>query len=145
MGKAKVGTPKPLVFWKVSMGPGAYYGEFRSILSVIDWIRQGHVLIHRNCGPIGNGRPQGDLFVEDERIGEYFFLCHGNQSPSVVLLGQFEGPISIHSIAANRPWAARSFRWIQTSVSPHAFPSGNRRGWTPDFPSSFFQVPEGRV
>jgi hypothetical protein len=128
-------------FWKVSMGPGAYFGEFRHILSVLDWIRQGLVLIHRNCGPIGSGESQGDKFVDDERIGDYFYLCHGNESPCVLLLGQFRGPITLHRIAHNRPWAARGFRWIKTSIRPECFDSDNKRGWTPNFPSSFFEVP----
>jgi hypothetical protein len=130
-------------FWKVSMGPGGSGREFKDLLTVLDWIRQGIVLVHKNTGPKGTGKGQGELFVDKERAGDYFYLCHGNQEPSVILFGQFSGPANIFS-SWEYGWAERPFRWIKTAVLTKAY-QGERKWWTPNDPSTFVMVPEDEL
>lgn len=132
------------VIWKLSMGPGALYGEFKNLLLVLDWLRQGLVLVHKNTGPIGSAlETQGEKFVRGNREGDYFYLCHGNQTPSILLLGKFIGPaidIPKQKGWKRTGWAGRKFEWIATSLSPRRLP-GKSRGWTPKHRSTFCEIP----
>ena len=104
------------VFWKLSMGPGSSGGDFSHFLEVLDWIRQGVVLVHKDTKAKGTMlAKQGERFVERKRNGEYFYLCHGNRKPSVILLGQFTGPANLFT-ARRGGWAERPFRWIKTAI-----------------------------
>jgi len=130
------------VFWKVSMGPGGISREFKDLLSVLDWIRRGVVLVNKNVGSLGGGTSQFSPFIDKDRTGDYFYLCHGNQEPSVILLGQFSGPANLHCSWSG--WAERPFNWIKTSVSTKQF-QGSRHWWTPNQPTTFAVVPENEL
>jgi hypothetical protein len=126
-------------FWKLSMGK-----DFRDVLEVLDWIRQGIVLVHKDTrAPGGSSVSQGVHFVQPERTGDYFYLCHGNQSPSIILLGQFSGPANVLS-ARGDGWTERPFRWIRTATIAKRF-DGQQKWWTPDHNSTFIEVPESEV
>ncbi len=75
-------------FWKLSMGPGATTNEFRRLEGVQRWIDRGVVLLHEDTG-VG----QGELFLEPDRVGDFFYLCHGNRNGTgIILLGRFTEP-----------------------------------------------------
>jgi hypothetical protein len=130
------------VFWKVSMGPGGKgpHPRFKHILEVIDWVRQGLVIVNaRTRRMAGSPMTQGEYFVKQAQVGDYFYLCHGNKAPSVILLGQFTGPANLLS-AYGDGWADRPFRWIRTSINPRRF-RGRQKWWAPNFHSTFVEVP----
>jgi len=132
------------VFWKLSMGPGNYGGDFKDILEVLDWLRQGLVLVHKDTGAKGKlQKTQGQAFVERERVGEYFYLCHGNREPAILLLGQFTGHANLFSTRGHG-WADRQFRWIKTSVSTKPY-KGDQKWWAPNHNSTFIEVPENEL
>ncbi|MGA2618748.1 MAG: hypothetical protein ABSF26_14130 [Thermoguttaceae bacterium] len=125
------------VFWKLSMGGN----DFKDIFNVLDWVRQGLVLVHRDTLALGTSlKAQGEEFVAGDRIGEYFYLCNGNKEPSVILLGQFIGPANLLSDRGDG-WADRQFRWVKTSISTKKY-RGVDRWWTPNHNSTFSMVPE---
>ena len=133
------------VFWKLSMRPGDG-NDFPDLLHVLDWLRQGFVLVHKNTPPMGKSEnAQGADFVDKARIGDYFYLCHGNRAPSVILLGQFTGPADILSpfILTNGDWkdgwAPRTFRWIKTALRSAKY-RGDRKWWTPIGNSTFIRI-----
>ena len=129
------------VFWKLSMGPGTACDDFGHVLEVVDWVRQAIVLVHKDTKAKGVSQTtQGRLFVEKAQIGDYFYLCHGNEEPSIILLGQFTGPANLFS-ARRDGWAERPFKWIKTSLNPKRF-SGDAKWWTPNHNSTFVLVPE---
>lgn len=133
----------PPMFWKLSMGPGASQGEFRTILRLMDCIRTGQVFVHSNTGAVGaSAITQAESFADTERMGEYFFLCHGNESPSIILLGQFTGEARSTTIREREGWLGREFRWIQTSDFQRVLPRYVHGGWTPRAQTSFCAVPE---
>jgi hypothetical protein len=129
------------VFWKLSMGPGTEGGDFKHLLEVLDWLRQGLVLVHKDTKAKGTSqKTQGEQFVENERVGDYFYLCHGNKEPGIILLGQFSGPANVLS-ARREGWAERTFRWIRTSILIKPY-EGEPKWWAPNHNSTFIKVPE---
>jgi 5-methylcytosine-specific restriction protein B len=123
-------------FWKLSMSGDS----LKNILEVLEWIRQGVVLVHKDTGAPGGAKtPQGTHFVQPERTGDYFYLCHGNNEPGVLLLGQFSGPANVFS-AKREGWAERPFRWIKTATSTRKY-EGEKKWWTPNADTTFIQVP----
>ncbi len=127
------------VFWKLSMGP--HSGDFKHLLEVLDWLRQGLVLVHKDTTAKGTSqKSQGELFIERDRIGDYFYLCHGNKEPGIILLGQFIGPANLFS-ARRDGWAERQFRWIKTSILTKPY-EGEQKWWAPNHNSTFVIVPE---
>jgi hypothetical protein len=132
------------MFWKLSMGPGTAGEDFKHVMEVIDWARQGLVLVHKDTKAKGVSQTtQGEHFVEKAQIGDYFYLCHGNEEPSIILLGQFTGPVNLFS-SRGGGWADRPFRWIKTSINPKSF-SGEPKWWTPNHNSTFVTVPEDEL
>jgi hypothetical protein len=129
------------VFWKLSMGPGSSGKDFPNLLSVLDWIRQGVVLVYKDTRAKGTSKTsQGEHFMEPDRLGEYFYLCHGNEEPAILLLGQFIAPANLFC-ARGEGWAERPFRWIRTSVSTKRY-KGEQKRWAPNDNSTFIMVPE---
>ena len=132
------------VFWKLSMGPGNAGEDFPHVLDVMDWVRQGIVLVHKDTKAKGTVQTtQGENFVDQAKVGDYFYLCHGNQEPSIILLGQFTGPANLFS-ARKGGWADRPFRWIKTAILPKQF-SGEAKWWAPNHNSTFVVVPEDEL
>ncbi|MFN9248633.1 MAG: hypothetical protein ACK6DS_16340, partial [Planctomycetota bacterium] len=118
-------------FWKLSMAGD----DFKSLLEVLDWVRRGVVLVHKDTRAKGTlPTTQGQHFTSPERIGDYFYLCHGNHEPSVLLLGQFTGPPNLFC-ERGHGWAERPFRWIKTSVSTKVY-SGQPKWWAPNHNST---------
>jgi 5-methylcytosine-specific restriction enzyme B len=67
-------------FWKLSMGK-----DFENVLEVLDLIRMGVVIVHKDTKPKGTSQEsQGFHFMEQARDGEFFYLCHGNSEPAVI-------------------------------------------------------------
>ncbi|MBW3600071.1 MAG: hypothetical protein KY475_22710 [Planctomycetes bacterium] len=132
------------VFWKLSMGRGNASQDFRNLLEVLEWLRHGLVLVHKNTPAKGTSqKTQGELFVEAERTGNYFYLCHGNEEPAVLLLGQLVGPANLFS-DRGEGWADRRFRWIRTSKSTKRF-RGKQKWWAPNHNSTFVVVPDNEL
>lgn len=126
------------------MGPGTAGEDFKTILDVLEWIRRGVVLVHKNTRAKGTSHTsQGELFVENERTGDYFYLCHGNSAPSIILFGQFIGPPNMFC-ERGEGWAERNFKWIRTSVSTKPY-GGQAKWWAPNHNSTFIRVPDDEL
>jgi len=124
-------------YWKLSMGGG----DFKTVLDVIDWIRHGVVVVHKDTRKKATSHvSQGQHFIEPDRDGDYFYLCHGNKEPSVILIGQFVGPAN-YFCELGDGYAERSFNWIRTSRSVKPY-SGPSKWWTPNHNSTFIKVPD---
>jgi hypothetical protein len=118
------------------MGPGTTGTDFTHFLPVLDWLRQGLVLAHSQTG-----KGQGEKFVNDDRIGDYFYLCHGNKKPGtgIILVGQFNGPAMMVPVPEEKGWAARPFRWIKTAIQTKLF-KGSKRDWSPSGQTTFIEI-----
>jgi hypothetical protein len=133
------------VFWKLSMGPGARTVGFRTLDDVEKWLRQGLVLCHEDTA-----KGQGVRYVAPQRVGEFFYLCHGNTNGTGIrLLGQFTpGPITSAELpmanGESRPgYRGRRFRRLKDVVPEmDCCPfTGRARPWTPNYRSTFVQIP----
>jgi hypothetical protein len=123
--------------WKLSMAGD----DFKSVLEVLDWLRRGVVLVHKDTRAKGKSEvSQGQHFVEHERIGDYFYVCHGNHEPAVLLLGQFTGPPNLFC-ERGHGWAERTFNWIRTSISTKSY-NGQPKWWAPNHNSTFTRIPD---
>jgi len=126
------------------MGPGNYAEDFADVLDVFDWVRKGLVLVHKETNAKGrNPTTQGADFVNADRHGDYFYLCNGNLTPSILLLGQFNGPAN-YLCERGDGWTDRPFRWIRTSQSTDTY-SGQSKWWTPNHNSTFVSVPDDEL
>jgi hypothetical protein len=127
-------------FWKLSMAGD----DFPSLLDVLDWVRRGVVLVHKDTRPKGKSDvSQGTNFVDAERLGDYFYLCHGNHEPAVLLLGQFVGPPDLFCERGGG-WAERPFKWIHTSTNTKPY-NGQAKWWAPNHNSTFTRVPDAEL
>ena len=130
-------------FWKLSMGIGTSK-DFKNVLEVLDFVRQGVVLVHKDTSSPGTSKiPQGENFVRPERTGDYFYLCHGNESPGIILLGQFSGPANVLTVRGDG-WAERPFRWIMTATTTRKY-DGPQKWWSPNDNTTFIEVPDAEV
>ena len=138
------------VFWKLSMGPGGKNREF-SKRSVVDkWLARGLVLVHEETGIVpGSAGPQGETFLEADRVGEYFYLCHGNKSGTgIILVGRFTTgnnqrvSLEMPNGGMREGFRARPFLKIKELVASNPYYDGEMRPWTPNFRSTFIRVPD---
>ncbi|MBN9119336.1 MAG: hypothetical protein J0I06_09270 [Planctomycetes bacterium] len=129
-------------FWKLSMGTHAGGGEFSNLSAVRSWVRQRTVLVWGPTGRKGGShRTQGELFEQRAKIGDLFYLCHGNQEPGVLLLGRFSGLADTVIVPGGRPnWLGRKFTLIKHSKSKAKY-EGVEKWWTPDHNSTFVMIP----
>ena len=115
--------------WKISHGNDGSFteGERESYLD------QGIVAVHRDTG-----RGQGKEFETGIEVGDYFYLCYGNNG--IKLLGKIA---SAATQLEGKPqgWLKRSYKLIANSEKPddkYTFP---QKGWTPNYNSTAWRVP----
>ena len=117
-------APLPLV-WKLSHGSADFSRQEHE-----SYLQQGLAVMHANTG-----KGQGDAFGEAVP-GSVFFLCHGNER--IVLLGQFTS--AAEPCTKGEGWLQRRYRVLKQAVRQNSY-QGERRGWTPNYNSTFKQVP----
>lgn len=128
--------------WKLSMGRGAGGGEFNSLDDVRGWLGRGLILVWGPTGAKGGSRlTQGEQFrLAHNR--DFFYLCHGNDEPGVLLLGEFVGHADPVAVPGGRDeWYGRSFRLIKEAVTTRKYDGANR-WWAPSNNSTFVEIPE---
>lgn len=124
-------------FWKLSHGRGEFNPD-----QLRQSIEQRLAYVHCNTGAIGGASvSQAEHFIEKDRIGDYFYLTHGNEG--IYLIGQLAGPPNWLSVYPDG-WIDRPFRLIlnATEVKPY---SGEQKWWAPNFNSTFVQVPDAEL
>lgn len=124
------------VFWKLSQGSNEF--SFADMLSSID---EKLVYMNIKTGAKGGSRQtQAEHFVK-AKIGDYFYLTHGNQG--IYLLGQFIGSVNYLSKFGGG-WLDRPFRVIRFAT--HQMPyDGEEKWWTPNHNSTFVKVPTNEL
>ncbi len=115
--------------WKLSHGSADFSGLERE-----QYLQRGLAVMHANTG-----KGQGEAFVEAP-LGSVFFLCHGNER--IVLLGQFTS--AAEPCAKGEGWLQRHYRVLQPAIRQDSY-SAERRGWTPNYNSTFKQVPAAEL
>jgi hypothetical protein len=129
--------------WKLSMGPHAGGGEFNELDDVTRCLReQKRVAVWGPTGCKGGSAvPQGKQFRQ-AADDDFFYLCHGNREPGILLFGQFSGPAEPITVPKWRTrWFGRRFRTIRNAKLVKKF-EGRSRWWTPDHNSTFVRIPD---
>jgi hypothetical protein len=129
--------------WKLSMGPHAGGGEFRTLTDVERCLEEEkRVAVWGPTGCKGGSRvPQGKQFKE-AADDDFFYLCHGNEEPGIILFGQFDGPAERMSVPGWRSrWFGRRFRSIRKARVTKKF-EGDNKWWAPNHNSTFVSIPE---
>lgn len=121
--------------FKVSHGPGEISEEaFRT------FIDKQVIVVHRDTKAKGRStRSQGEIFSDEASVGDYFYLCRGNDR--FVLLGK------ITSLASpcqwenwgEEGWLERSYEIIKMPTTGASY-EGPNRWWTPKHNSTFIEI-----
>lgn len=120
-----------LNIWKLSHGKGrnAFDDKEQNY-----FLENSLAVIHEDT-PRGAGRK----FIE-QPLGTFFYLCHSN-SPQV--LGYFTSNAT-PCIKKGDGWLQREYQSIKVAISDKPY-SDRRKGWTPNFNSTFMKVPKDSV
>jgi hypothetical protein len=128
--------------WKLSMGSHAGGGEFNTLSKVKKCLREKQrVVVWQPTRPkVRLGLPQGVAFVEVALDDAYFYLCHGNKEPGIMLLGQFNGPAEpVSSPGWRDDWVGRPYRTVKEALITKKY-DGENKWWTPNHNSTFIKV-----
>lgn len=121
---------KRLTIWKMSHGPGVFTESEQAELL------EKHLLVmHRETG-----WGQGSLFLDDARIGELVYLCHGN---AVQLIGRIKSAAKPYE-KGDGGFFSREYELLRTSNNQQPFEEHSQK-WTPRGNSTFWQVPKGAL
>ncbi len=123
------GMKDELSIWKLSHGSADFSREERD-----HYLQQGLAVMHANTG-----KGQGNAFGEAV-TGSVFFLCHANER--LVLLGQFTS--AVEPCSKGEGWLQRRYRVLKHAIREDSY-RGEQRGWTPNYNSTFKQVPEAEL
>lgn len=115
--------------WKISHGnDGSFTEEERE-----KYFDQGIVTVHRDTG-----RGQGNEFENGIKIGDYFYLCYGNNG--IKLLGKITSEAG-QLESKTQGWLYRSYEVVAYSKNPDYQYSASQKGWTPNYNSTAWCVP----
>lgn len=115
--------------WKISHGNnGSFTPEERE-----KYLDQSIITVHRETG-----KGQGVDFENAIKIGDYFYLCHGNTG--VKLLGKVTSEAAQLS-SKTEGWLYRNYEVVAYSNNPDYQYSAPQKGWTPNYNSTAWRVP----
>lgn len=119
-------SKKDLNIWKLSHGIRVFTADERQ--SLLD---NNFAVMH------GETPKNQDQAFREAPVGTLFYLCHGNES--LQLVGQFTSAPEASSKGDDS--LQRRYRVLQRSTKDGTY-QGPRRGWSPDYTSTFRQVPK---
>lgn len=113
--------------YKVSMG------DFNE-QEMEECIRAFKLIVHRDTKSKGTSyETQGELFEHKIKVGDYFYLTHGNGYNRIKLLGRVSSPAipTPYKDYGDDGWLERSFEIISNSVNKNPY-KGTNKWWTPN-------------
>jgi len=121
---------KPMRFWKISHGADSQSGERREEL-----FENRLIAVHGDTA-----KSQGSNFLNELQIGDYFYLCYGNE---IRLLGRIESEAEECDLL-DEGWYCRHYSIIKQVdvIKPY---SGIKKGWAPNYNSTCKQVPRAEL
>lgn len=126
--------------YKISMG------EF-SIDETNELIKIKKVCVHRDTKSKGRStESQGSIFENKMKIGDYFYLTHGNGADKIKLIGRISSPASLTEFNhyGEDGWLERSFELITNAKIKTKY-IGLDKWWTPNNNSTFIQIKHNEI
>lgn len=133
-GQEQIDIENAKVF-KVSMGS-------LSIEEMDACMNQSIVVVHGDTKSKGtSSETQSEVFQNAIRMGDYFYLTHGNGPNSIKFLGRFTTACSVSSTQYdnNTGWLERGYEVVATSVNQMRY-KGPNKWWTPNNNSTCIQI-----
>ncbi len=126
--------------YKVSMGEKEFSDE-----EVKQAIKDKIVIIHKDTKPKGRTAiPQGETFTHEAKVGDYFYLTHGNKE--IKLIGRFTSDSTLTNMKdwGEEGWVERSFEIIERSKQSKPYKKKSK-WWTPNNSSTFIEIPANEL
>ena len=117
---------KQLRFWKISHGKIDFDEE----------ARKSHLINRKVVVYKDTGKNQGKIFQEEIKIGDFFYLCHGNDE-GLVLIGRITSDAREEK---SDGWLYRDYEPIVELETPLVY-TGIKKGWTPNYNSTCKKIP----
>jgi 5-methylcytosine-specific restriction endonuclease McrBC GTP-binding regulatory subunit McrB len=126
--------------YKISMSPKDIDED-----SFVEMIEQNVITIHKNTPAKGASyETQSETFSEKIKIGDYFYLCRGNNK--LILLGRITS-ISEPSFLEeynDEGWIQRQFEIVKLATTDEKYEGANK-WWTPNHVSTCIQIPDNEL
>jgi hypothetical protein len=122
---------KPTI-WKVSHGKNSFTSEERD-----QCLAENLAVVHGKTG-----RRQGEAFKATMQAGDIIYLCHGNDG-GIKVLGKIDSEAGEYP--EGEGWLQRKYGVLRESLKPKEKYTGPRRGWSPNYNSTCFDVPDDEL
>lgn len=104
-------------------------------------ITEKKVLVHSQTKPKGRSqKTQGDIFINDMKIGDYFYLTHSNMG--IKLLGKLTSvayPATLSEKFIDEGWMERTYEIIKRTQNNESY-KGPNKNWVPSNNSTCWEI-----
>ena len=126
-----------MAFWKISHGAGFFAENGKDNKTGRDLWKE-----FRDKNLIVVGGEYECSRLRSINKDDYFYLTYGNKNgEGIQLLGQVIGDCQDCTIKGNG-WLQREYKVIQDTIKSNKIYDGDSRGWTPNYQSTIYKVPE---
>ena len=103
------------------------------------------IIVHSKTKAKGvSSQSQGDTFAKQMKIGDYFYMCRGNNSLEVI--GRITGDASTceYEDFGNDGWIQRSYEIVSEAIKEDSY-SDEKKWWTPNDNSTCIVIPPKEI
>lgn len=123
--------------YKISMGSDHFSDEEFDTL-----LQEQKIVVNKDTKPLASSyTSQGDIFMNEMQIGDYFFVSRGNTRMGLIGKIATDAAPSTNEGWADSGWCERSFELVQPATNNSSY-KGDSRWWTPNFNSTCYPVNE---
>lgn len=128
------------VVYKISMGPQDVNEE------IFNYCNENNlVIVHKNTPAMATSKQrQGETFSKQINIGDYFYLCRGNNNFEVIGKVTGDAVECEYQGLGKGGWLQRSYDVIADAVNEESYKDTNK-WWTPDFRSTCIAIPRREI
>lgn len=99
------------------------------------------VIVHKNTKAKGtSSQTQADTFATQMKIGDYFYLCRGNNNLEVIGRITSDAEECEYESLGSEGWLQRSYDPVADAVNDSAY-KGDKKWWTPNDNSTCIAIP----
>ncbi|MGV3545958.1 MAG: McrB family protein [Pedobacter sp.] len=103
------------------------------------------VVVHKNTAAKGTSyQSQGDTFSKQMKIGDYFYLCRGNNNLEVIGKITSEAEACEHKDFGDEGWLQRSYEIISEAEKDGSY-QDEKKWWTPNDNSTCIVIPKNEI